>query len=95
MTDIGTLWIALGVALAGWCAGILLRCRLGFHQQPMLMERAQDTKGRDDPYTVNWRCPRCMQLSKSTTSLPPRLALKAQIHRDRKMARILEMRRRA
>ncbi len=80
----------LGV-LATW---FIVRCPLGWHEQPMIMERAKDDKGRDDPYRVNWRCRRCMRLSRQKTVLMPRWALKAQIYHDRKVQRDREEERR-
>lgn len=95
LDTIGILWFAASVPIAIWVAWLMLRCRLGCHEHPMLMERAKDDKGRDNPYAINWRCPRCMRLSNKQTVMLPKLDLKVQIHRDRKAARVLQMRKRA
>lgn len=77
----------IGGVLTVIVAWLVVRCPLGFHEQPMIMERAKDAKGRDDRYAINWRCRRCMRLSKHKTTFQPLWALKAQIYRDRRVIR--------
>lgn len=80
---------ASGTLLALW---LILRCRLGFHARP-LMERAQLENGRDDPYRVHWRCPRCWRRYAETTARPdPKLQLQM---RRGAHGKVLDIRRRA
>lgn len=89
MTWLGVVFASVAL-LSLW---LLLRCRLGFHAHP-LMERAQTENGRDDPYRVYWRCPRCWRRFAETTAKPD-LKLRLQMHRTRTGGKVLDIRRRA
>lgn len=96
------MWLVIFEAVIGalgiWVIWLTVRCPFGFHGDTMA-EQVFDDNGKRVPFTMQWRCRRCMHLLAETrnTVLRPHVPLVTALYRDKKQqqGRVLAMRRRA